>query len=677
MKKLLHLLCIIFINYYLIASQNTELKYTVQFDSGKGLCGVKFLTEENPGSGILLPVAMPSGACVFSGYIFAGWAKVPIEFETSVAPTLFCAETSYFPDDDHTLYAVYRKPSLLDPYSFVQITTLIDFDYNTNYVIVGQHFPSLSTYVLGESAAVNTGYLKADIVTISGSNNNLSLIYNENISIWKFSGDKSGFTISNDSKILYANSNSSMNSILKGGNSSFFILTEVISSDVGGSDNSNRSNRFVFSTNNSMGMIYLNYNNGNARFNNYTSTPNVTMIRALYIFKRVENGIYSSNPACPTLSTITFESGSGICNVAELSEETPGGGIVLPQAFPSEECVLSGYSFAGWATETVEIQTSPLPNFFPAGERYFTEEDITLYAVYKKDQETIHLTYPNCAIYTITVSANENGTINPSENITVNHGGSQRFTFSADAGYEIVQLLVNNVNIPDSIAGKSYTFHKVTTNHTISVIFSLTPPANCPEQVYDAVNNILYNVVRLAERCWIKENLRNTKYQDGRDIPFAKSYSFRGKVEDNDIFGLLYSWYSAVGLPEGSTNGLSIAVQGVCPDGWHLPSQAEWSLLENYTVSLLKSTQYWLDPLGSGSDDSGFTGLPSGWYNDAIDRFQDMHGFAGWWISDAPAGEIANFFGIVYNCNQFLNEKRKRSDGLNVRCVQETNAVSQ
>jgi uncharacterized repeat protein (TIGR02543 family) len=74
--------------------------------------------------------------------------------------------------------------------------------------------------------------------------------------------------------------------------------------------------------------------------------------------------------------------------------------------------------------------------------------------------------------YTITVSADANGSISPSTNETVLHGNnSQTFTFTPNIGYEINQVLIDGVNNPTAVSAGSYTFTNVTANHTISVSF--------------------------------------------------------------------------------------------------------------------------------------------------------------------------------------------------------------
>ena len=192
----------------------------------------------------------------------------------------------------------------------------------------------------------------------------------------------------------------------------------------------------------------------------------------------------------------------------------------------------------------------------------------------------------------------------------------------------------------------------------------------CPLTVDDAEGNT-YKVTYLAGFCWT-ENLRSTTYFNGTSIAVANPYTCPTcPAELDTIFGLLYSWYSAVGEPEGSTAALSGNVQGICPDGWRIPTQAEWNVLNRFSADDLKSTQYWLSPLGSGSDIYNFDALPAGWYNGELNRYQDMYGFAGWWACDAPSGSTASYFSFSYYCNNAQTGVKSRVDGLSVRCVME------
>ena len=189
----------------------------------------------------------------------------------------------------------------------------------------------------------------------------------------------------------------------------------------------------------------------------------------------------------------------------------------------------------------------------------------------------------------------------------------------------------------------------------------------CPVTIMDSDSIIEYKVTYLAGLCWT-ENLRATKYPATDElIPFANPYTCSSCPAGLDtIFGLLYTWYAAVGVEMRATS-----IQGICPNGWRIPTQAEWRKLENFNASQLRSKRYWIDPQGVGTDEFGFDARPAGWYNSSLDRFQDLYGFAGWWASDAPDGTYANSFTIAYHCNIIMEEVKKKTDALSVRCVME------
>jgi uncharacterized protein (TIGR02145 family) len=110
--------------------------------------------------------------------------------------------------------------------------------------------------------------------------------------------------------------------------------------------------------------------------------------------------------------------------------------------------------------------------------------------------------------------------------------------------------------------------------------------------------------------------------------------------------------------------------QGICPDGYHIPTQEEWSRLQQYAASQLRSKNYWLDPPGGGTDNFDFNALPAGWYNGQIDRYVDLYGFAGWWaVEDNDSPTTANYFRITYYCDYIEEEVKNKTDRLSVRCV--------
>ena len=116
---------------------------------------------------------------------------------------------------------------------------------------------------------------------------------------------------------------------------------------------------------------------------------------------------------------------------------------------------------------------------------------------------------------------------------------------------------------------------------------SVTPP----ETVIDIDDNI-YRTVVIGEQTWMAENMRATRYADGSPIPMVeedvvwegmtpsdRAYCwYENDPENGGYYGALYSWAAA-----SNSDGLSEGpVQGVCPEGWHLPDDEEWKQLEKH-----------------------------------------------------------------------------------------------
>ena len=144
-----------------------------------------------------------------------------------------------------------------------------------------------------------------------------------------------------------------------------------------------------------------------------------------------------------------------------------------------------------------------------------------------------------------------------------------------------------------------------------------------------------YKTVKIGDQVWMAENL-NYNY----DLGSAKSFCYEDDPSNCDRYGKLYSW-SAVMDSAGlfSTNGMGCGVkkectpqypiQGVCPEGWHVPSKEEFiTLLKavggvqnqennsfwNNAGTVLRSTSGWNDPNGNGTDEFGFSALPAGYF---------------------------------------------------------------
>ena len=195
--------------------------------------------------------------------------------------------------------------------------------------------------------------------------------------------------------------------------------------------------------------------------------------------------------------------------------------------------------------------------------------------------------------------------------------------------------------------------------------------SRCPYTVKDADSN-LYNTLVLGPYCWTQSNLKTTHYygDEHAEVPMALVYS-PGEDVNESIYGRLYTWYSAVNIPEGSTNVPPVDddgfVRGICPAGWHLPANPEVIALEGHSTFELNTPTLWIT--GAGLNTSGFTLLPAGIYSSSLGRFQGLGTETRIWrISGTSISEPAAFC-TVYYCDNLVSVTPIAADAYSVRCV--------
>ncbi|MBP5664010.1 MAG: fibrobacter succinogenes major paralogous domain-containing protein, partial [Bacteroidales bacterium] len=221
---------------------------------------------------------------------------------------------------------------------------------------------------------------------------------------------------------------------------------------------------------------------------------------------------------------------------------------------------------------------------------------------------------------------------------------------------------------------KSLCGDSITCEQKINVSF-----APCSDAVDYEGNH--YPAVRLGSgcKCWTTENLKSTKYSDGRAIEDVMSYyssQFPNTTENVNIFGHLYNWYAAADTQRyGSVDSVERAynlghrIQGICPEGWYLPTDEDFEELNMYPVNDLRSTSYWING-GNNTNATGFNSLPGGMYNCATSRYEDGMGISFYW-SCHPVFDLASGALMDYVCERIREENFSRCNGFSVRCVKE------
>lgn len=196
----------------------------------------------------------------------------------------------------------------------------------------------------------------------------------------------------------------------------------------------------------------------------------------------------------------------------------------------------------------------------------------------------------------------------------------------------------------------------------------------CGEVIADADGNE-YNTLFVGPYCWTQQNLRPTHYTDGDPIAdpmIYKSPDFPNEAENLEQYGYLYTWYDAVDLPEGSTDEPALTdgifAQGLCPEGWHIPSERNMASLVSFEAPALKSTILWIEP---GNNSTRFTAYPAGIYNPTTDRFENMLGETRYWTDHSDTSTSAKNGVLTYSCTEILIDSNAKSYGFSVRCVKD------
>jgi len=193
--------------------------------------------------------------------------------------------------------------------------------------------------------------------------------------------------------------------------------------------------------------------------------------------------------------------------------------------------------------------------------------------------------------------------------------------------------------------------------------------------VSDSDNN-LYNIIPIHNQCWMQENLKTTRLNDGTPIPLVEN-----NISWSNLMDPGFSWYNNDNTSYGHTYGAlynwyAVKTEKLCPLGWRVPTDEDWHKLNHnfggpseagYKLKDI-GTMYWSSPNTLATNESGFTALPGGERN--YFGLYDRIGYAGnWWTTT----EVDNFTAIVwnlrYNAGNTFRESASKRNGYSVRCI--------
>jgi uncharacterized protein (TIGR02145 family) len=171
----------------------------------------------------------------------------------------------------------------------------------------------------------------------------------------------------------------------------------------------------------------------------------------------------------------------------------------------------------------------------------------------------------------------------------------------------------------------------------------------------DSRDDKTYKTVTIGTQVWLAENL---------NYEIDNSWCYKFKRRFCKTYGRLYNWDAAM---------------KACPDGWHLPSNAEWTELTGFLGGTSvaggkmreSGTTHWSGPNTAATNESGFTALPGGTGGAYYADFNGLGSDASFWSSTVRAGSYAWDFMLEDNSSDEYQYITFMSFALSVRCIKD------
>jgi uncharacterized protein (TIGR02145 family) len=253
---------------------------------------------------------------------------------------------------------------------------------------------------------------------------------------------------------------------------------------------------------------------------------------------------------------------------------------------------------------------------------------------------------------------------------------------ATDAGFSSVLPAYNGLNVGNTdsyvVSGLNSNtpyFYRVRSwnncgTSSNSNVISLSTTVPCSGTLTDSRDGQVYPIVQIGPKCWMKENLNYDQSAFGND------YCYENNPANCTANGRLYEWSAAM-QGASSAYGDPSGVQGVCPSGWHMPSDAEWCVLENTVqpgVNPGCGNTGWLgstlgiDLQAGGS--SGFDALLGGYYY--TPGGWTYLGYDGaFWTASEAGGSNAWSRVVEFESGSVLRSNYDKTRGYSVRCVKD------
>jgi uncharacterized protein (TIGR02145 family) len=190
-----------------------------------------------------------------------------------------------------------------------------------------------------------------------------------------------------------------------------------------------------------------------------------------------------------------------------------------------------------------------------------------------------------------------------------------------------------------------------------------------------------YNTVQIGSQCWLKENLNigtmisGSSEQTNNGV--IEKYCYNNDVSNCAVYGGLYQWNEM--MQYVTTAG----TQGICPSGWHIPTDAEWTTATTYlggegvaggkmktTGTIQAGTGLWYSPNTAATNESGFSAVPAG-YRNTSGSFYIIGNLGYWWSSTEYSTSSAWGRHLYYYDGNVYSYYDYKYYGFSVRCLRD------
>jgi len=329
------------------------------------------------------------------------------------------------------------------------------------------------------------------------------------------------------------------------------------------------------------------------------------------------------------------------------------------------------WGYGGWWSSTETIPISAWNHHM-----YHYESNVIMYSYFKEYGFSVRCMKDEIppTTYQLTLEAvpSDAGTVSGVGQYPA--GEDVNISASANPGWEFVNWTDDN-GIISELASFTYTMPAQDITLTANFIEG-QGGFNCGNTLVDLRDGQSYATVQIGDQCWMAENLNIGTMinvaQEMEDNGIIEKYCYDNDEANCDIYSGLYQWDEMMSY--STTPGM----QGICPEGWHLPTDTEWAALTTYLGGQIVAggkmketgTTHWNSPNTGATNSSGFTGLPGG-YPHANGYFYGLGAYGYWWSSTEYSPTNAWLRSLFFLSTSVTPGANDKGYGYSVRCMRD------